>query len=278
MPVIDAHAHFWRRPATPRDAGGPVPDDQEISVDGLVALATSAGVDHIVHITRGVMGYDNRFSIAEAARHPDTVRVLCRFDPRPADIPGRLDALLAEPGVVGLRVYDPPPDDVWLTDGTLEPVFAACEERDVPIGVYAPGRAAVLREIARRHPGLTLIADHLALSVLHSVAPAARVDGWADVLALEAQANVVLKVSGLPEVTQEAFPFPRAQSLLHEVYDTFGASRLMWGSNFPPIGRVCTYAAALDLVRSACDFIPEADRAEILGGTAARVFGGRWSG
>lgn len=274
--VIDAHAHFWRRPRRAEDAGGPIPDDPVVSADQLVTTAVAAGVDHVVHITRGVMGYDNRFSIEQAARHPDRMRVLCRFDPRPGDIVRRLESLLAEPGVVGLRVYDPPPDDVWLTDGTLEPVFAACEQRDAPVGVYAPGRAAVLGEIARRHPGLTLLADHVAVSVLHSVASADRLAGWHDLLALEARPNVVVKVSGLPEVTEERFPFPRAQSLVREVYETFGAERLMWGSNFPPSARVCPYEESVELIRSACDFLSLADRAEIMGGTASRVFASRW--
>ena len=275
IPVIDSHAHFWR-PPRPEEAVGPIPDDPAVSVDELVAIASAAGVNHVVHITRGVMGYDNRFSIDEAARHPAHVRVLCRFDPRPADVSGRLDALLQEPGIVGLRVYDPPPHDVWLTDGTLEPVFAACEQRAVPVSVYAPGRAAVLGEIARRHPGLTLLVDHLAVSVLHSVAPADRLAGWHDLLALERPPNILVKVSGLPEVTEEPFPFPRAQSLLREVYETFGAQRLLWGSNFPPTARVCRYADTVEFIRSACDFISPADRADLLGGTAARVFAGRW--
>ena len=71
--VIDSHAH-WRLPSKPEDAHGPIPNDAVVSAADLVATAQSAGVDHVVHITRGVMGNDNRYSIAESALHPDHLR------------------------------------------------------------------------------------------------------------------------------------------------------------------------------------------------------------
>lgn len=273
--VVDAHAHFWRRPARGEVLESPVADPA-VSPEDLVATARSAGVDQVIHVTRGVTGYDNRQSIEGARGHPSRLAVLCRFDPRLPEIRQRLVSLIKTPGVLGIRVFDPPPYDRWLTDGTLEPVWQACVELNVPVAIYAPNAAAILRETARRHPTLTIVADHLALNVFEGVSPVDRLAGWKDLISLHVLPNVVLKASGLPQVTEERFPFPKAQQLAREVYEIFGADRMMWGSNYPPILRTCSYHEAIEFVRSACDFIAGGDKEAILGGTAIRVFGRRW--
>jgi ATP-binding cassette subfamily B protein len=51
-----------------------------------------------------------------------------------------------------------------------------------------------------------------------------------------------------------------------------GTSRLIWGSNFPPVGRACTYLQALDFVQKECEFLSAQDRALILGGNFYRDF------
>jgi predicted TIM-barrel fold metal-dependent hydrolase len=269
--IVDAHAHFWRRAALERTAG-PVPDDPDVPIEQLLDQMTAAGVDTVLHITRGVMGFDNTWSIAEATRHSERVRVLGRVDPRGDDLAGRLDDLLASPIVVGVRVFGTPPEDRWFVDGTLDPFWAEAETRGLPISVYAPNRADQLAVIAERHPELPIVADHLALSVFPSDPVPERVSGLEALLGLGRFPNVAVKVSGLPEITQEGAPFTNALELFRTVYDTFGPARLMWGSNYPPTSRVCTYAETVDLVRTA-DFLSDDDRAQILGGTATRVFG-----
>ena len=45
-----------------------------------------------------------------------------------------------------------------------------------------------------------------------------------------------------------------------------------WGTDMPLSARYCTYKQALDQYRLHCDFLSGDQRADILGGTAARVF------
>ena len=80
----------------------------------------------------------------------------------------------------------------------------------------------------------------------------------------------------MPEATNERFPFPKAKQRLRQLYDRFGADRLIWGSNYPHTRRVCTYKEAVDFVRIACDFLTEEERAKILGKTLIRILQLPW--
>jgi predicted TIM-barrel fold metal-dependent hydrolase len=138
--------------------------------------------------------------------------------------------------------------------------------------VYAPGRPGLLGDVAAAHPDLTLVVDHCALG--HDPAT---LEHWDGVLALERHPNVYLKTSFFPEApTGEGYPFPRAQGLMREVYERFGADRLMWGSNFPVVLKATSYERAFEFVRRECAFDSLADRDKILGGTASRVLSLPW--
>jgi predicted TIM-barrel fold metal-dependent hydrolase len=58
-----------------------------------------------------------------------------------------------------------------------------------------------------------------------------------------------------------------------ELYESVGATRLIWGSNYPPAKRACTYGQALQFIRDECDFLTAADRDAILGGNFMKAFG-----
>ena len=47
----------------------------------------------------------------------------------------------------------------------------------------------------------------------------------------------------------------------------------MWGTDMPMVARFCTYRQSMDQFRVHCDFLSDGERADILGGTVARVMG-----
>ena len=99
------------------------------------------------------------------------------------------------------------------------------------------------------------------------------------VLALARFPNVYAKVHGLGEFcvraipVREPFPFVRPiPPLLDQLYEAFGAARLMWASDYPPVAAREGYRLALRLVREELAGLPGPDQQAIFGGTAARVF------
>ena len=68
-------------------------------------------------------------------------------------------------------------------------------------------------------------------------------------------------------------PWPESEPTIAECVERIGAGRLMWGTDMPLTARYCTYRQALDQFRVHCEFLTGEERSDILGGTAARVFG-----
>ena len=70
------------------------------------------------------------------------------------------------------------------------------------------------------------------------------------------------------------YPYPEGQKLLRELRDRAGAQSLLWGSDSPyGMTQWCTYRQSLNFIRVHCDFLSTAEKAAILGGNAARLFG-----
>lgn len=83
--------------------------------------------------------------------------------------------------------------------------------------------------------------------------------GWVDLAALP----LFLDADG-------EYPYPRAQELVRWTVETFGADRVMWGTDYPPLLNCGTYRQLLDWVRRHCHFLTDVQRNQILGGTAER--------
>jgi L-fuconolactonase len=92
--------------------------------------------------------------------------------------------------------------------------------------------------------------------------------------------NVCLKLPGLGELLPrpfalppESMPFAETPALLRLALGCFGANRMMWASDFPPVASREGYRNALEWVREA--LAPEGEEVLnlILGDTARRVFG-----
>ena len=92
----------------------------------------------------------------------------------------------------------------------------------------------MLGHIAARHPGLTLIVDHIGMRVFDIFKTPPSEDDQPNLMALRRYPNVIIKVSSIPEALVESHPFPKSQLRLQKIYDHFAPDRMMWGSNYPP--------------------------------------------
>ena len=58
------------------------------------------------------------------------------------------------------------------------------------------------------------------------------------------------------------------------IVNALGSDRLMWGTDMPNVERFCTYRQTLETFTVHCvGLIADADIANIVGGTATRLFG-----
>jgi L-fuconolactonase len=272
--IVDAHHHFWdpaladypwmtaevaaiRRPFGPEDLE---PLLREYGIDGTVVVQARGSLDEtrwlleIADATPFVFGVVGWIDLTDA----DIARVLADFSG------GRL---------VGMRhqVHDEP-DPAWLLRDDVQRGLAAVGEAGLVYDLLV--RTAELPaaiETVRRHPDTRFVLDHLAKPPVLG----GDTDTWArGVAALADAPNVTCKLSAI--VTEADWSAWRSAGLveyLRRALGWFGAERCMFGSDWPVCLLAAEYSDVRELLLQAISGVTERERADILGGTAARVYG-----
>ena len=92
------------------------------------------------------------------------------------------------------------------------------------------------------------------------------------VLNLARYPNVYVKFT--PQVGAEAdiFPFPDQHAVYERIYDAFGPTRLLWGTDFPHIFRNIGYRSGLALFRRHMAFLNAEDKEWLFARTALSIW------
>jgi len=270
--IVDAHAHAWR--IWPYDP--PVPDrTTRGTVDQLLHQMDLAGVDQAVLIAAGIRhnADNNDYVAAEVARHPDRLHQFADLDSlwtdtyHAAGAAGRLRELHDRLGIPGFTHYLGEERDGWLVSDEGMGLFETAAELGLTVSLAAaPAWQPDIREVARAFPGLPILLHHLGGVVAREGLSS---PGLAEVLESARCPNILVKVSGFyyGSRTEWDFPFTDSIAVLRLLHERFGTRRLCWGSDFPVVTRAMTYRQSIEVVRSHCSFIDEADRAWVMGET-----------
>ena len=277
--VIDAQVHLWEpdspsRPwkklLTPRRGGG---WDDPVTAEVAIAAMDAVGVDVIVAVVPTLYD-DANYAIEASRRFPDRIFVVPHISINTPDLDFVIATYAAQPEVVAMRV------SLGLTDkrdferyrqGKYAALFTAAERVGLPIMLWVSGNLAEACPIARDYPHLQFVIDHMGMLQPPRVDPgAAPFASLPDLLALAALPNVAVKLSGVPSLSVEAFPFSDLWPTLHQVFRAFGAERLMWGSDFTQKRTLHSYADALGYIRDT-DQLSHSEKSQVLGSTAERL-------
>lgn len=68
------------------------------------------------------------------------------------------------------------------------------------------------------------------------------------------------------------YPYRKAQTLIQHLYETFGPSKLIWGSDIPNVERYCTYRQSLNYLTDYCNFLSTKDKELICGKNVLQIF------
>ena len=119
------------------------------------------------------------------------------------------------------------------------------------------------------HPDTTVVIDHLARIGSNGSIGAQDVDA---LCSLATHPHAYVKASAFNALGSKRPPHDELAPLMRRVVEAFGPERVMWGSDAPYQVQNETYEDSIKLVRDRLDFLSEAERAQVLRGTAARVF------
>lgn len=277
MLITDAQMHVWEvdRPDRP----WPQPPRNEpqrpggYSAEEALKEMDAAGVGRVVIVPPTWIGENNATALEASAKYPQRFAVMGRFDTDAPDAEQQLDRWLAQPNMLGIRLtFLAKPRLEQLDDGSLEWFWAACEQRSIPLMLFLPGVAEKAGPVAAGHPNLTIVLDHMARRL--DLQGAAAFAGLDALLALAAHPRVFVKVSSVPNFSAEPYPHRDIWPYLRRLYDSFGPSRLFWGSDITRLKG--SYPDCLRLFQSELDFLSEADRELILGRALAEAL--NWKG
>ena len=122
---------------------------------------------------------------------------------------------------------------------------------------------------------MQIVIDHLGLVQPHQ--PPVPNEPWAElpkVLTLAALPNVAIKITGACTLSHQPFPYDDIWEPVCRMIDAFGIDRCLWGTDWTRAVKFLTYAQGVDAFR-ATNRISASDKAKLMGGTLARIYG--WS-
>jgi L-fuconolactonase len=128
-----------------------------------------------------------------------------------------------------------------------------------------PNHLEDVPELARRHPGLSIVIDHLGKPPLGRES----IRVWRRQLAAAAEhANVHAKVSGLGSGEGSSDP----RTAIETAFESFGPDRLMFGSDWPMALLHGTYENLVGEMRDAIELIAGGDAEAVLAANALRLY------
>jgi len=265
--LIDSHVHvFERNPVFPYAAGSH-PPAQDAPVEMLLDLMRANDVSHTVLIQVIHYRWDNSYVASVLKRYPGKFQAVCRVDPEDPAAPDHLSDLTRE-GFRGVRLSpSEKADGDWISGPLMPPLWRRCAALKVPMTLLIPvSRIPDVIPLIEANPGLTVVIDHMA------GCPVDRPDQLKMLLDLARYPRVFIKISGLWAVSKQSFPYPDAMELVKRLHQAFGASRLMWATNWPVSLEQIAYANAVRLYRDHLGFLTPSEREDLLSRTANRIW------
>jgi L-fucono-1,5-lactonase len=271
---IDSHQHFWRYDP----AQYPWIDDsmavlrRDFLPSDLKPELEKAGIDACIAVQARQSLEETRWLLELADANPFITGVVGWVDLQADNVREQLEALAPSSKLVGVRhVVQSEDDDRFLLRPSFCRGISMLEDVELAYDILIyPRHLGVAAEFVARFPRQRFVLDHMAKpDIRHG-----EIDDWErGIRALAEFPHVFCKVSGL--VTEADWARWTEQDLrpyLDVVFDAFGPSRLMAGSDWP----VCTvagdYSRTMAVLTHYLSDRHERDGAAVMGGTAMRFY------
>lgn len=273
--IVDAHVHAWGMPSIAYPFGphdGLAAPEEAFDAARLAAAMDAAGVAAALAIQPRVYGYDHAYLVEARRTLSQRLRIVPLLNAvRPTNVE-EMEALAARDGVAGFRVIAIGAEPAgWLVGPDAARLWTRISELDLPVGLLLDPRQLPLVEVlAAREPGLRLVLDHLG-----GVGSAAWPEWGPVLLRMSLRPNVYVKISALGHLSRAVFPYADLHGPVRKILASYGADRLLWGSDWPHSYAYGSYEESAAAAASALGI----DRADahhlVLGRTACRLYGFR---
>ena len=269
MQIIDPHVHVWKNdPRFPWAPETTSPPEEDATAEMLLELMAANGVEKTVLVQVIHYRWDNSYAADAMKRYPDKFMGVCRINPEDPDAPDHLSHWTEDHGFHGVRL-SPSVGAAgdWFTGPLMPPIFQRAETLGVPMLLLTgPERLVDLVPLLEQHPDLDVVIDHMA-----DCSPDVP-DKLQRLLNLARFPRVYVKISHTWSISKTAYPWADTFDQVQKVYQAFGGSRIMWGTDWPVCLKRASYAQTLSVVRDEMDFFAPEDREWVLGKTARQLW------
>jgi L-fuconolactonase len=185
-----------------------------------------------------------------------------------------LKRLAAHPRFVGVRpMIQDLPDDNWMLREDIQWAFEALIELDLTFDCLGfPRHLPNFHTLLTRYPELRAVVDHCMKPQLRDHSDA-NLNVWADGMAqLAADTTACCKLSGVVTEADTDWSEAALAPYVNKVIDSFGASRVMWGSDWPVSRLRCEYRDWHNLARQLTGHLSDSEQQAIFAGTADKFY------
>lgn len=280
--TVDSHTHIIssdqeRYPANP--LGGHRSQwskKRKVGIEELLHQADAAKVDRVVVVQAStVYGFDNRYLADALAKHRGRISAVCAVDfLGEASAVKQLAGHIQEDGFAGTRIRAAdgatkvPTPGRGLDDEQMNPVWRYLEEHRVPVSIQMHAQhAPALVRVLEGFPHLTVVLDHSGRPPLSG---SSSQDALGELRQLTRYPRVFLKVTTPAMERAQRIENASPELLIEKLVEEFGASRLMWGSNYPSSPGSLTELR--ERIEEKLQHVGDPEREWILGKTASDVY------
>jgi L-fuconolactonase len=220
-----------------------------------------AGVDEAVLQPTTIYGRGeraNEYTIRAIEAHSDRlwgVAVLEYFQDEP-DLRADVRRVTGHERMLGIRFhaafeYGETPGEMdrqadWIADEALAPLYDELANQDAAVFVLAkPEQYAIVGGLAESYPDVPFVVEHLGWPDEGSTANDAP---WTDIETLAEHDNVYVKVSSVPRISGDAWPYETAIEFVRKLLSWFGPERLILGSDYPWLDDWASYEECLSWI------------------------------
>ena len=272
--TIDAHVHLWR--LSRGDNLALTPDMAAIYRDRepqhLKPLLDAAGIQRIVVVQAAETLAETLFTIGLSRKFSWIAGIVAWVDPASPAIEEEVAALASNTIVKGVRpVRDDNRSIAWMLDQRLERGWRALEDHDFSLDILVQNwrEIPLATQLARQLPALRVVLDHCGKP---DIAAGAFLPWARHIDAIAALPNVTCKLSGLMNCAKPGATAADVERYANHVLSVFGADRVLWASDWPPLDLASDYAKWKEVSDAILAAQPEASRLAVLGRTATRVY------
>ena len=271
--IIDSHQHFWNYDPD-RDAWIDASMEvirKDFLPEDLKLILEQNGVDGCIAVQADQSETETEFLLACAEQNPFIKGVVGWVDLIAENLEDRLKHYAANPLFKGVRHIVQAEKDDYLFREDVQGGISKLSKYNLAFDILVfPQQLPAAIELVEKFPEQTFVLDHIAKPNIS----APMTETWkTNITALSKFENVSCKLSGMVTETKDfAFADEDFAPFMDHVFSSFGANRILFGSDWPVCLLAADYTKVKTLISDYLDKHSLKARAQVLGINAIKIY------